>query len=56
MAQRAIERLDAELAGKLVLLLERDEASALLGTLDQLPSAAPAVVTAREALRSALAP
>jgi flagellar motility protein MotE (MotC chaperone) len=34
MAKRAIERLDQELAGKIVLPLERSEAAAILAALE----------------------
>jgi flagellar motility protein MotE (MotC chaperone) len=39
MAKRAIERLDQELAGKIVLALERSEAAAILAALEGLAAA-----------------
>jgi hypothetical protein len=39
MAKRAIERLDQELAGKIVLALERSEAAAILTALESLAAA-----------------
>jgi len=39
MAKRAIERLDQELAGKIVLALERSEAAAILAALESLAAA-----------------
>ena len=54
MAKRAIERLDQELANKIVLLLERSDAAATLAALEAL-SAAGDLDASLAALRKRLA-
>ncbi|HEY0798000.1 MAG TPA: hypothetical protein VGD50_02565 [Candidatus Baltobacteraceae bacterium] len=61
MAKRAIERLDAELADKAIVVLPRDQAGALLERLDTLAppddsEGGAAIEALRTALRAALAP
>lgn len=59
MAKRAIERLDAELADRVLLLLESTEAGAVLTALEMLlerhGALDPALAALRERLREALA-
>ncbi|GAC1300927.1 MAG: hypothetical protein NVSMB19_08310 [Vulcanimicrobiaceae bacterium] len=57
MAKRAIERLDAVLAGRVALLLEAPEAAALLAALEGAPANATEeaqLATVRERLRRAV--
>jgi hypothetical protein len=53
MAQRAIARLDEELAGKTAVVLSREDAAAALAALESAP--APATEPLAAALRAALA-
>ncbi len=58
MAKRAIERLDAELANKIALLVERGKAAAMLASLEALAAAHdldPALAALRKRLADALA-
>jgi hypothetical protein len=58
MAKRALERLDHDLAGRAVLLLDRPEAAAALAALEALAAGAgpdPALRTLRTHLAAALA-
>jgi hypothetical protein len=58
MAKRALERLDAELGGHLVIELERSQATAVLLAIEriaqQTTSEAPALGALRDAITSAL--
>jgi hypothetical protein len=54
MAKRAIERLDAETAGKVVLVLERGEAAAISTALEMLTEATTALPPALAGLRERL--
>jgi hypothetical protein len=59
MAKRAVERLDEELAGRIPLMLERGEATAVSTALEMLAerdtALDPALAALRERLKTALA-
>jgi hypothetical protein len=60
MAKRAIERLDQELAGRVIVPLDRPAAAEILKELEMLAerggALAPALADLRETLRTALGP
>lgn len=56
MAKRAIERLDAELAGKIELSLTPDEARALLAELDSVAAPSEILTALRNRIAASLTP